>query len=201
MIDSGEPETRPQGAAAVEHIRLALLHRLSAEMRIITIAPLRGRPSDFPLVTALVSALRRAGTRVGVLTWDRSGSAGFTSTEAGGPLRQQLEAALGDLDLLLCRPSGLLDRGNILTDPLAIAAASDGVVIVCNAEADSLVDVATAQKQLEAIGAQCIGSVLDQTTAPPPAEIAAASIGRLSRWLPRASARWQRSARSLLSDV
>jgi hypothetical protein len=116
-------------------------------------------------------------------------------------LRETLQRAFSSSVVVLCSTGGLLDPTSLeRVDPLVVAGACEAVILVCDAS-DRLEEVADVIYRLNEAGAKCVGVVLDEGGERPPAEIVSAWLGKLQRWAPQLTLRWQERARVLLADV
>lgn len=117
-------------------------------------------------------------------------------------LREALQRGFGSSVVVLCLTSGVLDPTSIeRVDPLVVAGACETVILVCDASSDRLEEVTDVVHRLNEAGAKCVGVVLDEGGERPPAEIVSAWLGKLQRWAPQLTPRWQKDARALLADV
>jgi hypothetical protein len=116
-------------------------------------------------------------------------------------LREALQRGFSSADVVLCLTGGALDPTSMAhIDPLVIAGACEAVILLCEAS-NRLEEVGDVVHSLSEAGAHCLGVVLDEGGYRPPAEIVSAWLGKLQRWTPQLTLRWQEGARVLLADV
>jgi hypothetical protein len=116
-------------------------------------------------------------------------------------LREALQRGFSSSVIVLCATGGVLDPASFeWVDPIVVAGACEGVILVCDAS-DGLEEVADVRHRLNEAGAKCVGVVLDEGDLRPPAEIVSAWLGKLQGFAPQLTLRWQKGAHSLLADV
>ncbi len=209
----------PAHSFAVDQVRLILMRKFDRGGGVVALLPIRAQGGfAFPQVLSdnfaasgrrtLLVDFRDNATRSDSADEGRAAkvlkSAGLLEREAGASgdtdrIRERLREVADGYDIVICSGAGLFGTDPAPpVNPLVVAAAADAVILLCDASSDRADDVRRALHLLGEVGANCIGSVLDQTASRPVASIAAGAIGTLSRFAPATARRWQQSASDLL---